>query len=308
MEHPLTPCTMFKIKDLKHVAASLAQGGPPPLFLAESVYELMLTPEVNNDQLDAETHFTPTDKELFEQIRNCHSYDGSLRDLILDHGYTGPLDKTHQDDIIGTIQVSIINTRLLYLREFCEGLKLFNVYGLVKENAALCKDLFVQNTSGPVDSDYVFSVLSPCYSDEGTSRRKVEEEVMDNFQDFLATVEDNNITGYTEALAWKENNNVTDESDDNEVVKYQVVDVSPSGVLGWLTGQRHRPVNGEKLSINVHFDHDCEERNTQHTICFPQVGACSRDLTFPVAHMTDSKEFEHVFLLALCKGGAFANA
>ena len=92
------------------VAASLAQGGPPPLFLAESVYELMLTPEVNNDQLDAETHFTPTDKELFEQIRNCHSYDGSLRDLILDHGYTGPLDKTHQDDIIGTIQVSIINS------------------------------------------------------------------------------------------------------------------------------------------------------------------------------------------------------
>ena len=146
------------------------------MFLAESVYELMLTPEVNNDQLDAETHFTPTDKELFEQIRNCHSYDGSLRDLILDHGYTGPLDKTHQDDIIGTIQVSIINTRLLYLREFCEGLKLFNVYGLVKENAALCKDLFVQNTSGPVDSDYVFSVLSPCYSDEGTSRMKEHQE------------------------------------------------------------------------------------------------------------------------------------
>lgn len=63
-------------------AASLAQGGPPPSFLAESVYELMLTPEVNIDQLDAETHFTPKDKELFEQIRNCDSYDGSLRDLI----------------------------------------------------------------------------------------------------------------------------------------------------------------------------------------------------------------------------------
>ena len=95
--------------------------------------------------------------------------------------------KTHQDDIIGTIQVSIINKRLLYLREFCEGLKLFNVYELIKENAALCKDVFVQNTSGPVDSDYVFLVLSWCYSAEGTSRRNLEEEVMDNF---LATVED----------------------------------------------------------------------------------------------------------------------
>ena len=27
---------------------------------------------------------------------------------------------------------------------------------------------------------------------------------MDNFHDFLATVEDKNMTGYTEALAWKE--------------------------------------------------------------------------------------------------------
>ena len=131
---------------------------------------------------------------------------------------------------------------------------------------------------------------------------------MDNFQDFLATVEDKNITGYTEALAWNENNIITDGGDDNEALKYQVVDVSPCGVLGWLTRRKHRPVNGEQLSVKVHFNHDCKERNPQHTICFPQVGACSRELTFPVAHMTDSKEFEHVFLLALCKGGAFAKA
>ena len=42
----------------------------------------------------------------------------------------------------------------------------------------------MHNTSGPVDSDYVFSMLSPCYSAEGTLTRKLEEEVMDNFQDF----------------------------------------------------------------------------------------------------------------------------
>ena len=91
-------------------------------------------------------------------------------------------------------------------------------------------------------------------------------------------------------------------------MKYQAVDVSPCGVLGWFTGQRHRPFNGEQLSVKVNFNLDCKERNPQHTICFPQVEACSRELTFPVAHMTDSKEFEHVFLLALCKGGAFLKA
>ena len=171
------------------VAASLAQGGPPPSFLAEPVYELMLTLEVNLDQLDAETHFTLKDQ-----------------------------------------------------------------------------------------------------------RRKLEEEVMDNFQDFLSTV------------AWREKNDITDENGVLEAEKYQAGDVSPAGVLGWLTGQQHRPVNGEQLTIRAHFDHDCMERNPKHTICFPQVGACSREITFPVAHMTDTKEFEHIFLLALCKGGAFSKA
>ncbi|XP_013393256.1 uncharacterized protein LOC106160983 [Lingula anatina] len=145
------------------------------------------------------------------------------------------------------------------------------------------------------------------YYTEGTSRRELEEAVMDNFQDFLSTVEDN-ITGYTEALAWNEKDTITDENDILENKKYQAVDVSPAAVLGWLTGQKHRPVNGEPLNITAHFDHDCKERNPEHTICFPQVGACSREITFPVAHMTDVKEFEHVFLLALCKGGAFSNA
>ena len=201
-----------------------------------------------------------------------------------------------------------MNKRLLYLREFCEGLKLFSVYALVKDNAALCKDLFVPNTSGSVDSDYVFSLVSPYYSAEGTSRRMLEEEFMDNFQDFLSTVEVTNITGYTEALAWKEKNDITDENGVLEAEKYQAVDVSQAGVLGWLTGQQHRPVNGEQLTIRAHFDHDCMERNPKHTICFPQVGACSREITFPVAHMTDTKEFEHIFLLALCKGGAFSKA
>ena len=84
--------------------------------------------------------------------------------------------------------------------------------------------------------------------------------------------------------------------------------MSPAGVLRWLSGQKHCPVNGEPLTITAYFDHDCRERNRKHTICFSQVGACSREITFPVAHLTGMKEFEHVLLLAICKGGAFSKA
>lgn len=66
---------------------------------------------------------------------------------------------------------------------------------------------------------------------------------------------------YIEVLVWKEDNNVIDKSDDNEVVKYQVEDVSLCGVFGWLIGQKYCFVNGEEFFIKVYFDYDCKERN-----------------------------------------------
>ena len=37
--------------------------------------------------------------------------------------------------------------------------------------------------------------------------------------------------------------------------------MSAAGVFQWLTGQHHKPVNGEKITVTVEFDHDCLERN-----------------------------------------------
>ena len=75
--------------------------------------------------------------------------------------------------------------------------------------------------------------------------------------------------------------------------------------MGWLTGQKHKPMFEEKPAITVHFDHECLQRNPLHTVCFALVGACGRDLTFPVAHMK-SKEFKNIFVAAVCNGQEFA--
>ena len=57
-----------------------------------------------------------------------------------------------------------------------------------------------------VDANYVFSLMSPEYSDHGTSKRVFEESIIDNFQDFLNTVEDESICGNAEAIVWKDGN------------------------------------------------------------------------------------------------------
>ena len=78
--------------------------------------------------------------------------------------------------------------------------------------------------------------------------------------------------------------------------------------MPWLTGQKHKPLNGELIAIQVKFDHNCLMRNPKHTRCFPQVGAYGKVLTLPVTHMKIAEEFNATFLLALSKGQSFGNA
>ena len=74
----------------------------------------------------------------------------------------------------------------------------------------------------------------------------------------------------------------------------------------WVTGQSHKLVNGEKITVTVEFDHDCLERTPQHSICFPTVNACGKVITIPVAHMNSTENFKKVFFTAYCKGQVFS--
>ena len=111
-------------------ATSIAQGGPAPRFLDETTYNMLVKPEIDMTSLNMEKHFTANDQELLENIKKDVK---SHQDFILENGYTGVIDGSCKDDIIGTIMVSIIGRRLLYLNEFAEGLKINGVLETVKK-------------------------------------------------------------------------------------------------------------------------------------------------------------------------------
>ena len=58
----------------------------------------------------------------------------------------------------------------------------------------------------------------------------------------------------------------------------------------------------KKLIYFVRFDHEYMVHNPDHSICFPLVGACGKEITFPICHMNDYDNFKNVLLLAFCKG------
>ena len=127
--------------------------------------------------------------------------------------------------------------------------------------------LFVKGHIDDVDANYLAGLLRPQYSPEGSSRKLLEEKVVDHLQDFLLSLEDDNITGYSAPMAWNyEESHLQDKVEFAAEEQFHSPDLTASGVMGWLTGQRHREMNGQKVKITVKFDHECKIRNPNHTI------------------------------------------
>lgn len=300
------------------IGASLAQGGAPPAFLAESVFNQMVCPEVDLMNFDMEKHLTADDKVYLQSVIDDLP---SKTDIISDHGYTGPIDSSHVEDIRKSIAISIFSKRSVFLKEFVEGLKGFGVADAVKAHPDITKELFVfpSQEENKVGANYLYSILVPHYSEEGSTRRKTEEVIMDSFQDLLFRIEDGQCPfSHTEAITCNEADEPLAASDslseESSIIisstekseEFESADLSIPGIMGWLTGQKHKPVGGDIFTIDVHFDHDCMFRNPNHRLCFPVVGACTKQVTIPVQHMKTSQMFEEVFLLAFGKGQSFS--
>lgn len=162
-----------------------------------------------------------------------------------------------------------------------------------------------------MDANYLFSLMAPEFSPQGSSRQHNEEHIMDYFQDLLLSLADDQITGYTEAIACnvEEELDVLDQSptgEHQESETLSIQDLTPAGVLGWLMGQKHREISKTDLGITVKFDHECLKHNPDHKLCFPYVGSCGHTITFPVSHLESFEQFKEIFLLAFCKGQTFA--
>ena len=184
----------------------------------------------------------------------------------------------------------------------------------MQANSLLCKQLFVTGHGGKApDANYVVSCLIPCYSEAGSSRRAIEEEMVDHFQDLLISLEDERVTGYSEDLAWNDGEgSLPADTGDDDGRRFMTITRPYTSrrtqVVNWSKTCSNQWREFENPSLQACFDHDCTTRNNLHTICFPVVGSCGKDITLPVEHMKASKDFKRVFLLAFCKGQTFGRS
>ena len=282
-------------------AYSLTHDGPPPSFLHPSVLQTLLDPNVDMEKLDPMNHATVREQNLLEMILNDPA---EYKDIIIENGYTGRIDKKYANEIISTVLISIVTKRLCYLNEFRKGLEVFGTMNLISKHANVMAPLFNMNHSEftEVDGKYVSSLLRPVYSEEETTNRLTEELVMDLFEDFLYDVGKKQFTSSSVAVA-VDDNRVKDEDVCEE---FEKAEVSAAGILLWITGQKHKPIDSGKLTIMVYFDHNCFARFPDHKICFPVVKSCTRSIILPVAHMKNKENFNKILHLAYSNGQSFS--
>ncbi|KAK3741588.1 hypothetical protein QZH41_012530, partial [Actinostola sp. cb2023] len=111
------------------IAASIAQGGPPPCFLEPCSYQSAYQ-EIDMMSISSENLTT---------ISDCKKYT----ELILENNYTGVIDEKHIEEIVGSLKVSFVTCRSIYMKEFMIGLNCYGLDNMIRKHPDECKSLFV---------------------------------------------------------------------------------------------------------------------------------------------------------------------
>uniref|UniRef100_A0A1A7YVL2 HECT domain-containing protein n=1 Tax=Iconisemion striatum TaxID=60296 RepID=A0A1A7YVL2_9TELE len=269
------------------MAASLAQGGPCPNFLREWCFRYLCSRETDSIQVSA-SDVTDVELSLLIERINSTSKD-SISDLVEDIvtcGYTGIVSVEKRDLMIRSVVLHSTMRVVPMLDQIRKGLQLYDLPNVMKSHEDFCLPLFVPGDDEEVDATFLLEKSRPVFSETGSAKHQKEVKIMNFLQDYLQEIEDSE-------KEVPSNSSTTAEG------------LTVGRIMQWMTGQRHKPVlpsEKKDFVINVKFHHDCD---TQHTVCFPTVSACSRTVTFPSAHLKTYCEFKNNLALAICHGQTF---
>uniref|UniRef100_A0A8C9ZTH1 HECT domain-containing protein n=1 Tax=Sander lucioperca TaxID=283035 RepID=A0A8C9ZTH1_SANLU len=223
------------------MSVNLAQGGPPPAFLRGWCYNFLCT---------GENHVNSS----------CLMLNA---DEIISSGYTSQINLDSKESIIRAIVLHSTTRLIPMLQQIRKGMELYGLVDQMATNPEACRSLFVPGKIIKV------SILTPNFSEKGTSKGRTERKITTFLEDFLQEVEI--AAGDTEPLAVPH-------------------------VLQWITGH---------FKITCNFDHDCRERLGDHSVCYPIVSACTQTVTFPVQHLSTYTDFRRIMSEAVKYGGGF---
>ncbi|XP_076829285.1 uncharacterized protein LOC143475336 isoform X4 [Brachyhypopomus gauderio] len=173
------------------MAASLAQGGPPPAFMREWCFRYPCSGDSDSIQVSATD---VTDRELSLLIETISSATddelGEHTDEILNCGYTGRVSVEKKDHIIRAVILHSTMRVVPVLDQLRKGLLLYDLLKIMNLYPELCLPLFVPGDDDKVDAAFILEKCHPDFSEKGSLKYSKEINIMNLFQDFFQEIED----------------------------------------------------------------------------------------------------------------------
>ncbi|KAL7396177.1 hypothetical protein ABVT39_001478 [Epinephelus coioides] len=176
------------------IAASLVHGGPPPGFIAPTLYSRLVGANSSKPVLE-----DIADTELYEKVKKvseCTSLDDlidatePLQDYLANAGCLKPLKCIDDKDLLvqDILMFQVVHRVYGAFERFREGLKTLGVLDAIRMHPDSFRPLMCHEPS-PLTADLMDHLFHIRLSAVGSNKRRAEEHVVPFWRDYLQDVE-----------------------------------------------------------------------------------------------------------------------
>lgn len=188
-----------------------------------------------------------------------------------------PIAKVKISNIPAIVKTVSVNLTIVSVKsemdQLAEGLHLFKVLELLKTYPGKFRSLFVHDSACKLTAEQMIMLFHPQLSTTGSSRRVIEDDLIQNWNEFLQDVSHGIIKSPVCSV----------EGDDREVI------LSLEDILTFVTGASRVPPMGFDNPPQIIFSHEDAHYPTTST-CVPSITIpqSMREMSVFVSRMTEA--------------------
>ena len=99
--------------------------------------------------------------------------------VIFDSGFSVPINKVERQHVQSIVRAVTIHTTLIPIKseldQIAQGLEICDILSLMKKHPNKFKELFLYSSDDKLSVELMLSIFDIMYSEEGSSRREIEE-------------------------------------------------------------------------------------------------------------------------------------
>ena len=120
--------------------------------------------------------------------------------VVYDSGFSLPITKVTIEDIPTIVRAVTLHSTLMPIKseldQLTKGLEICGILPLIRKYPHVMKELFMYDADDKITVELMVAIFDVKYSEQGSSRRELEERTIQFWNEFIIDVESSAISKY----------------------------------------------------------------------------------------------------------------